>query len=63
MSKERDEVVKQIKREAGFDMVESSQYANGYLAAKANKPRAFKCPFWLAGWHDYHIQYNTGVYS
>ena len=49
----------------------NSFYVEGRAAAKKSKERS-ACPYgnmrmtrkfyWLAGWHDWHIENKTGVY-
>lgn len=52
--------------------VQRIQYKKGKAAAAADKPST-TCPIglsfmelrhhWLAGWHDWHIEHETGVLS
>lgn len=48
------------------------QQIEGQQAARSGKPKS-TCPYdytapikkahWLAGWHDFHIQWDTRVFS
>lgn len=42
---------------------EAENYIYGYNAAKRGKAKAIRCQYWLAGWHDWHIENNTGIRS
>ena len=52
-----------IQRGLGCDRMEALCYVNGYEAASKQKAKTGNDSYWLAGWHDWHIENDTGIRS
>jgi len=52
-----------IKRDIGCGDLDAVRYIKGYEAASKQQAKTGRDSYWLAGWHDWHIENNTGSRS